>query len=303
MYLQDQKTPPNVSAQPVDESATTMDGLIGRFTDGQVSTDDMAFAWTAVGLPAVKAIVLIVILMLAASWVRRIVIRTAENARVETTLARFFGAMARWTVLVIGAITVMQTFGIEATSFAAVLAAVGFAIGMSLSGTLGNVAAGLMLLMFRPYKVGDTVSCGGTKGKVFEIGLFTTIFDTHDNRRITVPNGSIFGSTIENWTFHDTRKVEVLVGIEYSADLNKSREVLLAAVDSIEGGLKDPEPVVYLKELGGSSIDWSIRVWSKTEDFWAVRERMTQAIKEHLDAADIGIPFPQMDVHLDKVGE
>lgn len=303
MYLQDQDTLSKVTDAQTDDPATVVDGLIGRFTDGQISADDMNYAWTTVGFPAVKAILLIIILMLAASWVRRIVIRTAENARVETTLARFFGAMARWTVLVIGAITVMQTFGIEATSFAAVLAAVGFAIGMSLSGTLGNVAAGLMLLMFRPYKVGDTVSCGGTKGKVFEIGLFTTIFDTHDNRRITVPNGSIFGSTIENWTFHDTRKVEVLVGIEYSADLNKSREVLLAAVDSIEGGLKDPEPVVYLKELGGSSIDWSIRVWSKTEDFWAVRERMTQAIKEHLDAADIGIPFPQMDVHLDKVGE
>jgi small conductance mechanosensitive channel len=139
----------------------------------------------------------------------------------------------------------------------------------------------------------------GIKGKVVEIGLFTTLFDTPDNRRIIVPNGEIFGSTIENISHHDTRRVDVAVGTDYDAELSVTRKVLEEVANSIEGGRTDPAPQVYLSELGGSSINWSVRVWAATGDYWGVRERLTNQVKDALDAQGIGIPYPQMDVHLD----
>jgi len=288
-----------VQQHPVIADAAS--NVWARLTDGDITSSDLSYAFTEVGVPIIKAIVLILIVLFIARWAKKLTVKAATKAKVEVTLAKFFGNLARWAVLIMGGISILGTFGIEATSFAAVVAALGFAIGMAMSGTIGNVAAGVMLLIFRPYKVGDYVDIGGTAGTVHEIELFTTTLDTPDNRRIIVPNGQIFGSTIENVTFHETRRVEVLVGTEYTADLNLARSTLLAAAKSVEGVLSEPEPVAYLNELGGSSIDWKVRVWSKTSDFWAVRERLTQAVKEHLDNAGVGIPFPQMDVHMDKV--
>jgi small conductance mechanosensitive channel len=243
-------------------------------------------------------VVLIVVVLLLARWAKGLTIRATSKAKVEITLAKFFGNLVRWAILVMGAVTILQTFGVEATSFAAVLAALGFAIGLALSGTLGNVASGVLLLIFRPYKVGDVVNIGGTTGKVDEIELFSTTLDTFDNRRIIVPNNQIFGNTIENITFHPKRRVDVAVGTEYSADLDKTREILMRVATEVEGRLKEEEPVVYLVELGESSINWAIRVWAPTADYWAVRERITRNAKVALDEAGIGIPFPQRDVHV-----
>lgn len=156
-----------------------------------------------------------------------------------------------------------------------------------------------MLLIFRPFEVGDTVSVAGITGKVVELDLFTTQFDTFDNRRIIVPNGSVFGAAIENATHHPTRRVDVDVGTDYGAELSETRAVLERVAANAEGVLEEPAPQVYLKQLGGSSIDWVVRVWVDTADYWAVRERITEGIKVALDDAGIGIPFPQMDVHLD----
>jgi small conductance mechanosensitive channel len=157
-----------------------------------------------------------------------------------------------------------------------------------------------MLLLFRPFKVGDVISVSGVTGQVDEIELFTTTLDTLDNRRIIVPNGSVFGSTIENMTYHPARRVDVAVGTGYSEDLDAVRRTLRAAAESVEGGFSEPKPQVYLDQLGGSSVDWSVRVWANPLHYWDIRERLTYAIKRDLDAAGIEIPFPQMDVHLDK---
>jgi small conductance mechanosensitive channel len=219
----------------------------------------------------------------------------------DPTLATFFSSLARYTVLLLGGLAVMGVFGISVASFAAILAALGFAVGLALQGTLSHFAAGVMLLLFRPFAVGDKVSAAGVSGKVVEVGLFTTLFDTPDNRRIIVPNGAIFGSTIENDSHHDTRRVDVSVGTAYDADLSTTREVLNDVAAAVEGGLSDPAPQVYLAELGASSIDWSVRVWAPTSDYWTVRERLTNQMKEALDARNIGIPYPQMDVHLDQL--
>ncbi|MEL7471891.1 MAG: mechanosensitive ion channel family protein [Planctomycetota bacterium] len=268
-------------------------------TDGDVTSTDLLALWTHVGWPITKVILLIIAVLIVSGWVRRLVMGACKKADVEITLSRFLGNVSKWLVMLLGAITILQTFGIEATSFAAVLASVGFAIGLALSGLLGGVAAGVMLLIFRPFKVGDFVRAAGESGTVQEIGLFTTRLTTPDNRMIIVPNGEIFGGNIENVTAMPKRRVDVAVGTDYSADLDKTREVLMSAATAIEGVDADPEPVVYLNELGGSSIDWAVRVWSDTSDYWAVRERLTREIKVRLDEAGIGIPFPQMDVHVD----
>jgi small conductance mechanosensitive channel len=261
--------------------------------------DDAALAPLIIDV--VGALALLLITIWVAAWVRRVTTRALGRSGMDETLTRFTSQMARYGVLILGGLAVLSVFGISVASFAAILAAAGFAIGLALQGTLGNFSAGAMLLIFRPFKVGDVVSVAGITGKVVEIDLFTTQFDTPDNRRLVVPNGAIFGSTIENVTFHPTRRVDVDVGTDYGADLRVTRSVLEKVAADIEGVLPDPEPQVYLKQLGGSSIDWAVRAWALTPDYWAVRERLTQAIKEALDEAEIGIPFPQMDVHLDSV--
>lgn len=250
-------------------------------------------------LDVLGAIVLLIITIAAAGWAQRATHRVIQRSKLDPALEAFFASMARYTVLVLGFLAVLSVFGISVTSFAAILAAAGFAIGLALQGTLSHFAAGVMLLIFRPFTVGDVVSAAGVTGTVVEIGLFTTLFDTADNRRIIVPNSSIFGSTIENITHHPVRRVDVSVGTAYDADLKTTRKALEQAAASIEGGLRDPVPQVYLSELGGSSIDWSVRVWARTSDYWAVRERLTNAVKEALEAREIGIPYPQLDIHLD----
>jgi small conductance mechanosensitive channel len=156
-----------------------------------------------------------------------------------------------------------------------------------------------MLLVFRPFSVGDKVTVAGVTGSVDEIGLFTTSLDSPDNRRFVVPNSEIFGSTIENYTHHDTRRVDVAVGTDYDADLAETRSVLERAAGGLDAVRDEPAPQIYLDELGGSSINWSVRVWADTDDYWSVREDLTRAVKDGLDDAGIGIPYPNMDVHVD----
>lgn len=287
------------NAEISTEPAQGVGEFISRVSDGDFSGDTWMIFWESVGQPVLLAIVLIIAVFIVAGWGRKIATKACNKASVEITLSRFLGNMVRYLVLIAGGIMILGTLGVETTSLAAVLAAAGFAIGMAMSGMLGNIAAGIMLLFFRPFKVGDVVSAAGTTGKVFEIGLFTTIFDTPDNRRIIVPNNAIFGGTIENISHHATRRVAVSVGTDYGADIDKAREIMLAAAKATENVLGDPGPAVVLTGLGGSSIDWSVRVWVNADDYWGVMDAMTRNVKVALDDAGIGIPFPQMDVHID----
>ena len=273
--------------------------FVTRAAEGDLGADTWVLFWQSVGQPVLLAVVLIVAVLLIAGWVRRITERSLTRARVEQTLSRFLANVVKVLILVAGGIAILGTLGVETTSFAAALAAAGFAIGMALSGTLGNVAAGVMLLLFRPFKVGDAVTVNGVTAKVFQINLFNTEFDTFDNRRVIMPNSSVFGNTIENISHHATRRVDVTVGTTYSSDIDKAREVLMEAARSTEHILPEPEPAVVLTGMGASSIDWAVRVWVNAPDFWAVKDRLTRNVKVALDEADIGIPFPQMDLHID----
>lgn len=255
---------------------------------------------TAYAGRVVGVLIVFFLAWVAGGWARRAVERAGARGRLDQTLARFFASVARFAILLVAGVACLGVFGVETTSFAAVLGAAGLAIGLAFQGSLSNLAAGVMLLLFRPFKVGDVVRVAGEVGKIDRIDVFVTVMTTADNRQIIVPNSNVFGSTIENVTAHPTRRVDVDVGCDYGADIDQCRKVLETVVSSLEGRIEEPAHQIYLKELGASSIDWQVRVWCKTEDYWAVRERLTRDIKYALDAAGIGIPFPQMDVHLDQ---
>ena len=269
--------------------------------DGLSDTGTMALDYLMLyGPRLIGALLFLAAAWVAASWARRITRRALERASFDRTLTLFFASAARWAVLIMAALASLGLFGIQTTSFAAVLASAGLAIGLAFQGSLAHVASGVMLLLFRPFGVGDTVNAGGVTGEVAEIELFTTNIDTADNRRIVVPNSLIFGGTIENMTYHPTRRVTVAVGTDYGADLQATRAALERAARGVAGALTDPAPEVVLVGLGASSIDWQVRVWAPTPDYFHVQERTTEAIKRALDEAGIAIPFPQMDVHLDR---
>lgn len=264
-------------------------------------------AWAAPLIPVVVAFMARVIAVLAlfwvavriAGWLQARVTHALNSRGVDRTLTIFFGSAIRWLVYVVTALACLGMFGVETTSFAAVLGAVSLAVGLAFQGTLSNVASGVVLLVFRPFKVGDAVEISGTSGTVAEIGLFNVDIDTWDNQRIILPNGKVFGSTIKNINYHPVRRADVDVGVAYGADVHRTREVLLAAAASVEGRHPERGHQVVLMGLGGSSVDWQVRVWANSSEFLAVKERTVAAVKIALDAAGIGIPFPQMDVHLD----
>ena len=238
---------------------------------------------------------------IVAGWASRMVRNGCEKGGFDQTLAKFFAKMVRWAILIFAMIFCLGEFGIKTASFAVVIGAAGLAIGLAFQGTLANFSAGIMLLSFRPFKVGDVVSVAGQTGKVDEIELFTTTLDTPDNRRLIIPNGSVFGATIENITHHEVRRVDVAVGVDYSADIDQTRRVLEQAAAAVPGRLGDRDAQVVLGDLGDSAVNWSVRVWAKTAEFWDVKQAATRAVKAALDEAGIGIPFPQMDVHMDQV--
>ncbi len=251
------------------------------------------------GPKVLLALLVLLLGMIIAGWVGRIVTKASGRAKVEPTLAKFFGTLVRYIIIIMVVISAIGTLGVGITSFAAILAAAGFAIGLAFQGTLGNFSSGVMLLLFRPFKVGQVVTIAGQTGTIDAIDLFTTTLDTLDNRRFIIPNGAIFGSTIENISFHAQRQVVLDLGVSYSADIDHTRQVLTKAAMTIETRLPDKEPNIVLKDLGASSVDWSVRVWVPASDFWPSRQALIRACKMHLDEAGIGIPFPQMDVHID----
>jgi small conductance mechanosensitive channel len=231
-------------------------------------------------------------------WARGATRRALLKTKFDPTLAKFLSNMLRWLILVLALLTSLNVFGVTATSFAAVLGAVTLAIGLGFQSSLSNLAAGVMLLIFRPFKVGDMVNIGGQLGKVNEIDLLMTEIDTPDGRRVILPNNQIFGAVIENITHHPRRRVDIPVGVHYDADVDQTRAALEKGLKMIVPKLDDPPPEVILQELGASSVNWTLRVWTKREDFFATRQATVRAAKYALQEAGLTIPYPQMDVHL-----
>ena len=291
-------------ATPAESPPITVQNELAGTWDG-LKRGDVAAAWPLLEqyvLPLIFALIILVAGFLASKIVASMLTRALRRARLDETLVRFFGKLAFYAGLVFTLVSTVGYLGIPMASFAAVLAAAGFAVGMALSGTLSSFAAGIMLLVFRPFKVGDVVAAAGLgAAKVHAIELFQTTFDTFDNRRFIVSNKEVFDKPIENISHHPERRVDVNVGTVYDADLDRVRDVLNAACESlaehrVEGEGRGHQ--VYLLQLGASSIDWAVRFWTPSADWAAVKEKLTRAVKVHLDEAGIGIPFPQMELHM-----
>jgi len=253
-------------------------------------------------IPAVIAIGVFLLGYFVASFVGRVVGGQVAR-RVDVTFGKFLGKMIKNGLMFMLLLGVLGYFGVDVTSFAAIIAALGFAVGMALQGTLSNFAAGIMLMVFRPFKVGDYIQLGSEEGWVEEIDLFTTRINNLDNVHLIIPNGQIFGSTITNFSHNEFRRVEVLVGVEYGADVDRSRAVLEAAISEVPGTVAEPAPQVVMAELADSSVNWLVRAWCEQENYWAVRELLTVAAKKGLDLNGIGIPFPQVQLHLPPTGD
>ena len=250
------------------------------------------------GLNVLGALAIIIIGFMAAGWARRSLERAlSRSGRIDTTLVRFFGSLLRYAIIAFVIIAALQQFGVQATSLVAVFGAAGLAIGLALQGTLSNVAAGVMLLMFRPFKIGDFISAGGQTGTVKEIGLFTTEMATGDNVKIIVPNGQIWGSAIQNFSGHTTRRVDLMMGIDYGDNIDTAMATINRVIGEEARALKDPESVVAVAELADSSGNIVVRVWANAADYWGVRWDITKKLKEQLEADGISIPYPQQVVH------
>ena len=254
----------------------------------------------AYAVPAITALLVLVIGYFAAKLLSRMASMPVRR-KVDETLGRFTGKLVFYSIMLFTILGVLGMFGVSVTSFAAVIGAAGFAVGLAFQGTLSNFSAGVLLLVFRPFKVGDVISAGGVSAKVDEIDLFVTTLNTPDNRRFIVPNGQITGSTIENVSFHSERRVDLTIGVDYAACLDQTRRVLGEAVECqrekmVEG--EGREFQVVLSDLGDSAVVWTVRFWTHRDDYWSVREQLLADVKNGLDQAGIGIPFPQMDVHM-----
>jgi len=252
-------------------------------------------------LSAVAFIAILVVGRYLAKWVRDAIRGGLDKPGVDRTLTKFAGNFAYYAIFLLALFAGLETVGIETASFVAVLAAASFAVGLALQGTLANFAAGIMLLVFRPFSVGDYVEIAGETGFVRDLQLFFTRLTTRDNRLVIIPNGDIFGAKIENIFAHDEIRVDCDVGTDYPADIDETREILLEAARQVEDRIEEKGEQAALVELGGSSINWQVRIWATPDNYFRLKQELTRQVKYALDEADIGIPYPQMDVHLDQL--
>lgn len=234
-------------------------------------------------------------------WIASLVARKLRKREVDETLIPFLSSLTATLIKVGVAISAITTLGVEATSFAAIFAAAGLAVGMALSGTLQNFAGGFIILIMRPFKVGDVIEAQGYTGKVQEIKIFETILLTPDNKVIHIPNGKLQNDSLVNYSTMDDRRVDFTFGIGYDDDIEQAREVILQVITSYEQIYKDPEPFVRVGELADSSVNFTVRVWAKAEDYWDIYFGMTEDVKKAMDKAGISIPYPQQDVHMRQV--
>ena len=247
-------------------------------------------------------LIITLVIFFVGRWLANMVTKIAKQAMakgdVDDTLEHFLGNLLYYVLMAAVLIATINQLGVETTSLLALLGAAGLAIGLAMQGSLSNFASGVMIVGFRPYKVGDVISAGGVTGSVEEVQIFTTIMKTPDNKRIIVPNSQIMAGEITNYSANPTRRVDLVAGCGYDDDLDKVRKVLEDIIASDERVLDDPAPTIAVSELADSSVNFVVRPWVKSEDYWGVHFDVTEQIKKRFDAEGISIPYPQRDVHL-----
>ena len=253
---------------------------------------------TIYGIKVIAALAIFLIGRIAAKGVRGLIQRMMRKANVDETLLRFVGNLAYIAMLAFVIIAALSQLGIQTTSFIAILGAAGLAVGLALQGSLANFAAGFLMIVFRPIRVGDYIEGAGVAGTVEEIQIFTTTLVTPDNKTVIIPNASLTSDNIVNWTVKGTRRVDLVMGIGYDDDIDKAKQIMQQILDENELVLKDPPQQIALSELADSSVNFVVRPWAKASDYWKVYMQLTEKIKKAFDANGISIPYPQRDVHL-----
>ena len=263
-----------------------LEGLVPKALD-LILEVAVAFIFIIIGLKLIK-------------WIRKILKRALERNNADTGLIQFLDSLVKYGLYIILTLTILQRFGVQTTSIVAAIGSVGVAIGLALQGSLSNFAGGVIILLLKPFKVGDYIIQDGLEGNVSEIQLFYTTLTTVDNRKIIIPNGQLADNSLINVTAANTRRLDIKVGISYSSDIKAAKEILLNL------GLTDPDtikegekaPMAAVDELAESSVNMLLRVWTPTDEYWNVKFRLTEAVKLSFDEAGIEIPFNQLDIHL-----
>ncbi len=253
---------------------------------------------TIYGLKIIAAAAIFIIGRWVAKAIRGVVRKMMRKANVDQTLRRFVGNLVYIGLLVFIVIAALSQLGIQTTSFIAILGAAGLAVGLALQGSLANFAAGFLMIVFRPFRVGDVIEGGGVTGKVEEIQIFTTTMVTPDNKTVIIPNAKLTGDNIVNWTLKGTRRVDMVFGIGYDDDIDKAKKIMQEVLAQDSRILKEPEAQIAMVELADSSVNFVVRPWVNASDYWGVYMDTTEKVKKAFDANGISIPFPQRDVHL-----
>jgi small conductance mechanosensitive channel len=253
------------------------------------------------GLKLLGALAVLLVGRMVAGWARRALRRVLGRSELDATLVPFMTGMLYYALMAFVFIAALGMVGVQTTSVIAVLGAAGLAVGLALQGTLGNFASGVMLLVFRPFRIGDYIEAAGIAGSVQEINIFTTRLNTPDNVGIVIPNGAVWGTTIKNYAANATRRIDLVAGIGYTDDIGLAVRTLQAILDADDRVLKDPASTIAVSELADSSVNLVVRPWCQAADYWALRFDLTRKIKEELERAGCSIPFPQRDVHVHEV--
>lgn len=268
-----------------------------------IDMEQITTYFTTYGLQVIGALAIFIIGRWAAKLAKSALVKSLKKAKVDDILVSFVSNLAYALILAFVIIAVLGNLGVETTSIAAIFAAAGLAIGLALQGSLSNFAAGIMLVIFRPFKTGDFIEAAGTAGVVNEINIFTTTLKTGDNKTIIIPNSSVTGGNITNYSAEKTRRVDMVFGIGYGDDIKKAKTVLEKILKEEKRILKDPAPTVAVSELAESSVNFVVRPWVKTADYWGVFWDVTEKVKLAFDKEGISIPFPQRDLHVHNVAE
>lgn len=253
-------------------------------------------------LPWLDNIILAIVIFVVGRWVVKLIVKLSEKlmskAKFDALLINFVASMVGGVLTLLVIVAALDQLGVDTTSLIALIGAAGLAVGLALQGTLQNFASGVMLVLFKPFKVGDFVEAGGVAGVVEEIHIFSTIFRSGDNKEMIVPNGQIFGGTIVNFSARATRRIDLVIGIGYDADIKLAKETLESILSSDDRVLKEPAPIVAVSELADSSVNLVVRPWVKSGDYWGVYWDTLEAVKISFDDKNISIPYPQMDLHV-----
>ena len=250
------------------------------------------------GMKALGALAILIVGLWAAKIVKKLFVQLMHRSKVDETLISFVASLAHMGLQVFVIIAALEKLDVKTTSFIAVLGAAGLAIGLALQGSLSNFAAGVLMIIFKPFRVKEIVDAGGVLGTVREIGIFTTVIDTLDNRKTIVPNAKLMSDKITNYSANDTRRVDLIAGISYGDDIDKARAAIKEVLSGIPEILETPAPDILVSEMADSSVNFSVRPWCRPENYWAVYFGATEGIKKKFDEQGICIPFPQRDVHL-----